>query len=79
MSLQSDGMFQGKALASDASVTWPLTEAERTTLTHVGARNELQDSGTAIAPTKSTVKTVDTSSYSQLWQCTQRTPHAWRG
>lgn len=79
MSLQSDGMFQGKALASDASVTWPLTEAERTTLTPVGARNDLQDSGTAITPTKAAVKTVDTSSYSQLWQCTQRAPHAWRG
>lgn len=79
MSLQSDGMFQGKALASDASVTWPLTEAERTTLTQVGARNDLPDPSPAIAPTKAIVKTVDTSSYSQLWQCTQRTPHAWRG
>ena len=79
MSLQSGGMFQGKALASDASVTWPLTEAERTTLTQVGARNDLHESSHAIALTKAIIKTVDTSSYSQLWQCTQRVPHAWRG
>ena len=79
MSHQSGGMFQGKALASDASVTWPLTEAERTTLTQVGAGNGLHDSSPAIALTKAIIKTVDTSTYSQLWQSTQRVPHAWRG